>query len=110
VSGYREKPTAFDCYVGACLRATRMAYGWSLAEAAARSGVLAVNLQAWETGRRSCSLETLEVLARFYRARVTDFLPVNEPAVPSPRAVGTEVRRRTPGAGRSASPAARPSS
>jgi len=78
VSGYREKPTWFDCYVGACLRASRMAYGWSLAEAAARSGVLAVNLQAWETGRRSCSLETLEVLARFYHARVTDFLPCGD--------------------------------
>lgn len=75
MSSYLEKPTAFDCYVGQCLRATRLAYNLNLPRAAALSGVRAVSIQAYETGRRSCSLEMLELLAAFYRARVTDFLP-----------------------------------
>ena len=75
MSVYHEKPTAFDCYVGQCLRASRLALRLSLAEVGARAGVAPMNLQAYETGRRSCSLETLEVLAAFYRAEVTDFMP-----------------------------------
>jgi hypothetical protein len=75
LSAYQEPPTEFDRYVGRCLRACRLAYGWSLAGVAARSGFPPACVQSWETARRTCPLETLEVLAAFYHARVTDFLP-----------------------------------
>jgi transcriptional regulator with XRE-family HTH domain len=61
--------------VGRCLRASRMAREWSLAEVAARTGVPVTRLQSYETGRRTCPLETLVKLAAFYGAKVTDFLP-----------------------------------
>jgi len=75
LSGYLEPPTSFDRHVGRCLRASRMALGLSLAEAGTLAGVHTMSLQSWETGRRTCPLETLIALAAFYRARVTDFLP-----------------------------------
>jgi predicted transcriptional regulator len=120
VSAYNEKPTSFDRYVGMCLRASRMARGWTLGEAAERAGMSMVCLQSHETGRRSCPLETLVMLAEFYHAPVIDFMPVSEPvndpvSLP-PQSGGTKVRRRaagTPRAGarRSARrPSAKPSS
>ena len=75
MSAYGEKPTAFDVYVGRCLRATRMALGLTLGDAGAMTGIPAMNLQSYETARRTCPLETLVRLAAFYGARITDFIP-----------------------------------
>lgn len=76
MNAHREGPGPVDRHVGRCLRASRMARGWSLAEVEARTGLPKMNVQAWEMGRRACPLEILAALAAFYGARVTDFMPL----------------------------------
>ena len=69
-------------HVARLLRATRMGYGWSLREVAARSAgqVSACKLGTWERGDRGMTVEQADHLAGLYRVPLTELLPDLTPA------------------------------
>jgi transcriptional regulator with XRE-family HTH domain len=73
----KTDPAEFSRQLGALLRATRMARGWSLYDVADRfPGQLPpMTLQSYELGRRKVPLQKLAAIAAFYHVQITDLIP-----------------------------------
>lgn len=65
--------------VGARLRATRQARGWTLEDLASRAGLSASTLSRLESGKRQASLELLLPLTRQLGIRIEDLVSMEAP-------------------------------